>query len=354
MTDHEILLDSFKDYNDQRMTELDNRVPGSEPVPVNDRSAKLAQLRRLFETLSHVEHFALTFPSAESFHRSYDGIQASEAKCYDMKDVDSILVTVQAGLRSPALQSLVDLRLSVPCTRDIGVLVNGMSSKARNQLRHLSLQIKDATGPSGDEDYSRTEEDNDDGLLEDAFESGFCPSNVQVAYPNRKHQDEIWNFVGSCSNLESLSLEFTHYLDLGRLRWLKSETSPGLRVLRLSRMYTNVASVVELLSPHPQVGRQSVLRRLFLSDLKAQTEGGNWITLVRHLGDNCPDLEFCTLTQLTYFTNHPRFQRNNRIWENVRSVWTEDKEEEKAIEDLLETLTEKTADRDLSGRRMST
>lgn len=61
-------------------------------------------------------------------------------------------------------------------------------------------------------------------------------SNVQTQFPNQVCQDAMWDFVASCPYLSCLCIVATQFLGLGRLDWMKSSNSRGLKVLSLDRV----------------------------------------------------------------------------------------------------------------------
>ncbi|KAL0932248.1 uncharacterized protein CTRU02_213201 [Colletotrichum truncatum] len=285
-----------------------------------DKSKEHAMVRRLFDTLTCIEDFSVTFPGASSRPELI-------GECYDMEGLDETISTLQYGLKSSAFQYLVKLNLAVPCTWHVGQLASVMVQEARDRLKDLRVAIVDETGPGGSPWYFIIDDDYNDGDLTDILSSGYGPSNLQVAYPNREHQDSLWKFVSSCRNLESLAIEASHYLHLDRLEWNPISNMRGLRDLSLYRLWTNVSTLLKLLSASPGSKQYPRARRVFLRDVKIYGGGGNWEEVFKHLRTKCPDLELFFAEQLTYFTNHPRHLHNNRPWENYNSIWTEPEDE---------------------------
>ncbi|KAK0376347.1 hypothetical protein CLIM01_06281 [Colletotrichum limetticola] len=280
-----------------------------------------ALLRRFFNTVKHIERFSVEFPAAHSKHDLM-------ANCYDMQGVDEVLATVKHGLTSPGFQHLVDLSFAVPSTWHIGQLAGGLSQDVRDRLRKLRLVIVDETGPSGSAQYTKIEEENNDGDRTTILGS-VAPSNVQATYPNREHQDALWALVASCPKLEALGIEATHYLNLDLQQWNNPRfESKYLRDLSLRRIWTNIPSLLQLLSAVPLSSQDSAIRRVNFDDVKIHWDGGNWEDVFAHLRTNCPDLEIFRAEQLSYFSNHPRYEHNNRQWENYNSIWTDDYDED--------------------------
>lgn len=234
--------------------------------------------------------------------------------------------TIRYGLESPAFQYLTSLDLAVPTTYDVVQLARAINSTVREQLRSIRIAITDCTGPSGSSQYS-CEEDNWDGEETSFEESGYLPSNWHAKHPNRKHQDEMFAFINSCRNLESLCLEATQYLDLDNAN-LKLAT--GLKVLSLSRFSTSTLSLIRLIT--------AVTQRVLLYDIKIYESGGQWYEVFRHTRLNCPRLDYFQMYQLSYFHGHSSYEHNNRPWENYNVVWTDDRQDRKEMKSLLTGL----------------
>ncbi|TID00169.1 hypothetical protein CH35J_005329 [Colletotrichum higginsianum] len=317
MDDDDILLNSYVD----QITAVDRRSTRTDFELHYDKGEELGLLRRLFDKLTNVERLRVEFPGAESENEL-------QAQCYDMQGVEEVVATIQYGLRSPALHHLVDLSLSLPSTWHVGQLGSALSQDARDRLCHLQLVIVDETGPSGSLSYTLGEDGNDNGDMTSVLESSYAPSNVQVAYPNREHQAELWRFVASCRNLESLAIEATHYLQLEQLDWSPPLGSRGLKNILMRRMWASASSIRRLLSTSSGSKTRPAVRRVVLDDVKIYADGGNWEVVFNHLRTNCPDLELVRAEQLSYFSEHPRYAHNNRPWENFANVWTADNAED--------------------------
>lgn len=317
MDDDDILLNSYVD----QITAVDRRSTRTDFELHYDKGEELGLLRRLFDKLTNVERLRVEFPGAKSENEL-------QAQCYDMQGVEEVVAAIQYGLRSPALHHLVDLSLSLPSTWHVGQLGSALSQDARDRLCHLQLVIVDETGPSGSLSYTLGEDGNDNGDMTSVLESSYAPSNVQVAYPNREHQAELWRFVASCRNLESLAIEATHYLQLEQLDWSPPLGSRGLKNILLRRMWANASSIRRLLSTSSGSKMRPAVRRVVLDDVKIYADGGNWEVVFNHLRTNCPDLELVRAEQLSYFSEHPRYAYNNRPWENFANVWTADNAED--------------------------
>ncbi|OLN81215.1 hypothetical protein CCHL11_07367 [Colletotrichum chlorophyti] len=303
-----------------------------------DKSEEHTLLRHLFDRLSYVERFTVKFPGAASNSNL-------EAECYDMQGLEETMSSIQYGLRSPALQHLVDLSLEVPSTWHVGELAKTLSSGARDRLTRLRLVIVDATGPCGSPWYVIHEQGHNDSTTTEISGYGYAPGNVQVAYPNQENQDSLWDLVASCKNLESLAVEASHYLDLNRLNRKPAPKSRGLRNLSLYRIRTNVSSILKLLSATPGSDLPPAARRVNLEHVKIHSDGGNWEKVFDYLRTRCPNLELFRACQLTYFSEHPRFEYNHRPHENYSVIWTaqglEGNNDEKSVARLYRKMVQK-------------
>lgn len=248
-----------------------------------------------------------------------------------------MLETIKYGLQSPAFSSLVDLRLKIPTTHDVGILADALSIDARQRLRHLQIDIVDATGPSGSRDYM-CEEDNWDGAITTYLASMYLPSQRQHKSPNRKYQDELFAFVASCRNLESLGMAATHYLEIEKLDW---KPLRGLKVLSLNRFWAYDWALIKLLSPPPDSSLEPAIVRVNFEDIKLDVKSGDWSNVLRFLRLQCPDLEYSHFFQCTYFGEHPNYEHNNRPWENVSMIWTDSKTDKDELDELAKILAAK-------------
>lgn len=284
-----------------------------------DMDEEHSLMRKLFDRLGSVEHFMAGVPYAIS---EYDNDYIHRADCYDMEGLDELMSTLQYGLRSAAFANLVDLRLAFPSAWHLAALAEALPQTTRDGLKHLGLTIVDSTGPGADPQYTLCDAEGEapDGDLTEAHVSGFPPSNVQYAYPDREHTEKLWSFIASCGNLETLGLEATRYLRLDQLEWTPGPKSKGLRNIYLKRVWTDVESLIRLLKAPSTSESPAALRVLELDDVKMTENGGNWDTVFNYLGTHYPNLEYLNAWQLTYWSNHPRHRPNGRIWENANST----------------------------------
>ncbi|KAI3333251.1 hypothetical protein F4824DRAFT_513402 [Ustulina deusta] len=244
-------------------------------------------LRNLIDNLSNVETFSVTFDGAESRYKGH----LCMADCYDVVSFGIVMDTILHGLGSQAFQHLTDLRLALPGTHDIGKLAAGIPDNVKQQLKHLYLEVVDESGPGGSLGLS--------------FFDG--PSNLQAQYPNQDYQDEVWAFIASCNNLESLGLHCTHCLSLERLNWKPGPNFRGLRALYLNRVYASASTLINLLAARDSEVGQPAARRVEFLGVDIVADGGDWGTVFSWLGTNCPELDFFHVYGIGYLEGHESF-----------------------------------------------
>ncbi|KAI0538644.1 hypothetical protein GGR58DRAFT_287960 [Xylaria digitata] len=334
------LLGIYKDTMDERTRHYSQ---------ASDMSVGNRLVRDLMNNLTCVEAFSVAFEDAHSHKDEFRG-GTYEADCYDVDLLDMAMDTILYGLRSPAFQHLFDLRLRLPGTRDIGRLAAGIPDNVKRQLKHLYLEVVDETGPGGKfyplpfGDYagSGNEDPHQDGAQTSIEHSAYAPSNLQAQYPNRDHQNEIWAFIESCNNLESLGLHCTHYLSLDRLNWKPGPKSRGLRALYLNRVYANAQTLINLLTARDcEETRDSVARRVDFTAVRIYRDGGDWSTVFSWLSDACPRLEFLHAKNLTYFSTHEHFCPTCVNDMGDREIWTQNFADEATLRDARYDLAKK-------------
>ncbi|KAI1328067.1 hypothetical protein F5Y16DRAFT_164884 [Xylariaceae sp. FL0255] len=283
------------------------------------------QTRRLIDNLQRGEGLSAAFPLAQSEYCFEGFTQTGRAHCYDMDILDMALETIAYGLRSPAFQYLTSLRLTVPSTYYIKQLAASMTPSVKEQLKDLYLAVNDETGPGGSEQYF-AEYDVDgtgerwlDGTLTDVESSKYKSSLVQLEYPNREHQDSMWDFIRDCKNLEFLGVQCTHYLDLERLKWEPGPNSKGLRGLYLKRVYAKAWTIRRLLKPREAASR---VQRVEFCDVKIYKDGGDWSTVYDCLISHCPKLEFYSSADIGYFFAHPSHRPLSTRAEESAEIWS--------------------------------
>lgn len=278
-------------------------------------------------------------------------------ECYDTEAVTALLSTIGHGLGRPSFSHLTDLRLAVPTTRDVGVLGTALAPATKASLRHLLLIITDRTGAGGAFGLSshQHEEGNDDGAGSFEEYPVNMPSNWQYEYPNRAphHETAFWCFIAACSNLESLGIQATHYLDLDQLGDFRPRR--GLKVLSLSRLWTSTGSLLQLLSTGATgdgAGRPwSPIRRVNMDDVKIKapppwrgedaltTE--TWARVFGHLEEQCAELQFCRAVHLSYFKAHPAFCPRKTGFAAPRKPWSWYTADGFALDNLVRMLVQR-------------
>ncbi|KAI0157510.1 hypothetical protein GGR57DRAFT_501121 [Xylariaceae sp. FL1272] len=326
--------------------------PNSTGTENQDKSAELDLLCKLVDQLPCIEALSVMLPPAES--RS-NGIEAT-VQCYSVSAVEAVLSTIMYCLRSPSLEHLTTLHLTVPGTHEVGLLAAGLTNDMKMQLKDLWIKVVDSSGPGGsrhhtyeyeadiwdditDRVLTRGSDRYQDGTLTDPSESGYPQSNLQIRHPNREHQNEVWDFVSSCPNLDYLGISATHYLDLERLE-VASRRKP-LRALYLSRMHTKASTLIDILRAACGPQAPSPIRRVEFYDLKIKPDGGSWKDVFEYLEKECPDLQFFCPNNIGYLSDHEHFEHNNRPNENSSDLWTEWEADCEALASIIKSLVVK-------------
>lgn len=307
------------------------------------QTQRYSRMEDVFNSLSRVEALHVEFPSATSESSDRNDDMATRAGCYDLQALGKIFLIMHDALNLPAFEHLTDLRLAVPVSHDVQRLGNALSQEARDRLKHLWIGLQDATGAGGKPDY--TIGGHLDDYDEDSPENEeFMPGNLQLEYPNRFHQQELWDFVASCRSLEHLGIECTQYLDLEYLDWTPAANSQGLKTLDLKRVYATIPALRNLLKRGTDFSGQdeetdpSIIRRIALQYVKIKKDGGNWAELFDFLHDYCDDLEILRVTDLTYYSDHENYEAIGRIYETSSTIFSGHGGDWSALRRLLRTL----------------
>ncbi|CAH0033984.1 unnamed protein product [Clonostachys rhizophaga] len=337
-------VEDVKEYKDEPLNGNSDdfaAIPGALPEKPFMGSQDVDLLKSIWSNLPQIDSFTLIFPeSVGTFDNGWEG----SAGFYDMEVVNSSISFFKNALSSPVFSHLTDLRLHLPCTHNVGQTCEGLGQDARNQILHLEICIVDASGVSGQREHLFLDNPGDYMELDgDVHIYNSVPySNMQREFSNQQHQDELWEFVGSCPNLQSLHIVGTNFLDLDRLHWKKSPDSRGLRVLSLERVWVSSSSLEALLLPSPSVAHTTPqLRRICLGDVKLHDDGGNWEDIFNNLREGYPELEISSMQQLTYFQSHPRYASLQSPWSNFWKVESEEESELRAMYALAEHLAER-------------
>ncbi|CAH0047806.1 unnamed protein product [Clonostachys solani] len=275
--------------------------PGKEAhdIPVSGQPQKWNikdLLLQLFRRLGHVESFSLHFPPGNSNDPDVaNSVVEAVAHCFHQ--------TNSSG-------RITSLQLKVPSTYHAAQAFKAVQPDKSVQLRNLLIEILDSSGRSGSRDFleeSYHEDEDVDGTAEESgddtaaldYDSSFDRSPLQRRYPNRRHQMELWRLLKPCINLETLSIQGTHYLDLDQLPLPDSPDFVGLRVLSLGRLYGSVTPIQKLIKLFG--GPPARLQKLIIDDVKLPMDRGIWGTILRFLLEECPNIELLFLYNLSYF-----------------------------------------------------
>ncbi|CAG9989269.1 unnamed protein product [Clonostachys byssicola] len=340
--DHDV--EEVEDYKDEPLNGNSHNfaaMPDAPPEKPFVGSQDIDLLETIWNNLPQIESFTLIFPqSGATFDNGWNG----SADFYDMEVVNASLSFFKKALSSPMCSQLTDLRLHLPCTHNVGQICEGLGQDARNQILHLEICIMDASGISGDREHLFFDSPGDYRELDgDVHIYNSVPySNMQRECSNQEHQDELWEFAGSCPNLLSLHIVGTNFLDLDRFHWKKAPDSRGLRVLSLERVWLSVSSLEALLQPSPSAADATPhLRRISLGDVKLRVDGGNWEDIFNSLREGYPDLELSCMDQLTYFENHPRYTSPQSPWDCVWKIESEEESDSRAAYALAKHVAER-------------
>ncbi|PVI04675.1 hypothetical protein DM02DRAFT_611299 [Periconia macrospinosa] len=203
-----------------------------------------------------------------------------------------------------------------------------MSDEATERLRHLWLEYVDATGPGGHIDYLVWYYANDDG------DEDFPPSNLQEKYPNEDYMDNICEFIGRCTNLESLGLRATHYLDLQGLVWKPAST--GLKHIYMHRAYIDFDVLKRLLSAADGEASNIVAMSLNFVELLDHT----WKDVFDHLM-RADAMRYLNISDLNYarFGESAEFRSYSyRPTTDTCVIWTENDADEEGLDDVVKKI----------------
>jgi len=324
-------LSTHDSWHKERTQWLEPDCPESYP---EDRESLLAFLKILPSALEKLERLeCLWLNLTEYWESDYSGSNDGWAPRLDLVALDEFRNSL-CSLFSPSYAHkfpfLTELRLALPCTYDFAALNKAMSDDATRRLRHLYLEYVDATGPGGDRSYLIWAEDEnaDDG------DDGFPPSNLQEEYPNYDYMPDICDLVGRCSNLESLGLHATHFLNLDHLDWKPSGT--GLKNIYIHRAMIHVGTLKKILSAAD--GESSNLAAMKLSYV--QLLDHTWADVFDHLM-RANVIKYLSFEDLNYAhrgTSAHLREFNNRQWETCSTIWTENPADKDRLADLAKKV----------------
>jgi hypothetical protein len=304
-----------------------------DPHPA-ERESLLAFIKLLPSALEKVKRLeCLWLNLNESWMSDYSGSDAGSAPQLDLLAVNELRNSL-CSLFSPSyahnFRFLTELRLALPCTYDFAALNKAMSDEATRRLRHLYLEYVDATGPGGDSSYLGWAEDENgyDG------DEDFLPSNLQKKHLNYDYMPDVCKLVSRCSNLESLGLHATHYLNLDELDW--KPVSTGLKNIYIYRAIVHFNTLKKLLSAADGESCNIVAMKLGYVQLLDHT----WAEIFDHLV-RAGAMKYFNIEDLNYahrgVSAHLR-RFNGRLWENSDTIWTENAVDEDRLQDVVKKV----------------
>lgn len=234
------------------------------------------------------------FPKLDVLRIDTGGFDSPEANYQRLLHLDrctKLRTGLASALSKPDLQ-LAKLYLTLLCTHDFEVLCQSIPDSTFQNLQHLFVAIADGTGPGGDDQYIYT------GQYDDYYDgdSEIWYSNLQEAYPNIKHQNELFKLVSKCTNLTSLAICGTQHLDADLLDW--SPDFSALEHVYLNRIEISADNLNKLFSPAPD--QNSIDFRLSaIQCTQVQLKSGTWEQVFRHL-ETVPTFRYICATNLDY------------------------------------------------------
>ena len=303
--------------------------PNSRP---EDRESLFGFLKLLPPALERVKRLECLWVNMnETWTSDYgDGEEEGYAPQLDLVALNELRESL-CSLFSPTyahnFQFLTELRLALPCTYDFAALNKAMSDEAVWRLRHLYFKYVDATGPGGDMSYLHwaEEERGEDG------DGRYALSNLQKEYLNYDYMRDICTLIGRCSNLESLGLYATHYLNLDDLDWKPS--GAGLKNIYIYRAIVHFETLKKLLSAAD--GESSNIFALKLDYV--QLLDHTWAKVFDHL-TTAHAMQYFDVTDLNYaFRGKSAGLRefNNRPWENCATIWSTEEEDKNRLGNVV-------------------
>jgi hypothetical protein len=224
---------------------------------------------------------------------------------------------------------LTHLRLTLFSAYDLATIGTHISDKLANQLRQFWLEYTDGTGPGGDLQYTlywQGDEDSDE-------DEDMPYSNLQTRYPNTDHMAGLCTYVSRCHNLKCLGLVGTQCIDLSSLDWQPANT--GLEGIYLHRVVVTSAQIISLLSP--SATSSTTTPNITTADIEnVQFFDRTWGIVFHHL-ETCPSLTYLYVYNLVYAKyseSAEHREHNNRPFENVSTMWSENEEDSRSLRRL--------------------
>jgi hypothetical protein len=113
-----------------------------------------------------------------------------QAKSLPLSEIEVFVHGLANAFASPQLSPmLTNLHLQLVCTHDFEVIAKSASADFLQRITSLYIEIADGTGPRGSYEYDSTYGSHED------YESDTLFSNIQMRYPNVKHQQGLFDLI---------------------------------------------------------------------------------------------------------------------------------------------------------------
>jgi hypothetical protein len=232
------------------------------------------------------------------------------------------------------LETLTDLQLALPCTYDFTALSEAIPKDLLTRLKHLRLEVVDATGAQGRRWYGNICEDERD----------IDKSNLQEEYPNENHGSAIGNIVSKCESLKSLGVSVAQ-----EVRIDVADPTPnkgGLETLYLLRTTHTAEELIRLMSPVENISGTDPLFAIWLEEVVLRA--GTWLQVFTHLLTRTT-LSYLRVDNLAY----DRQGASGHLWEaadypteELEHVWSKSKRDHTSLNRLIRRLIAKAGGED--------
>jgi hypothetical protein len=238
--------------------------------------------------------------------------------CFRM--MDQLRIGLSSLFYAPTAwaETLIDLRLALPCAYDFAVIGDTIPDNMLFRLRHLRLQVIDGTGPWGCREYPTH-------YLE--------RSRFLKEYLNEGYESAMVKIINKCKQLCTLGLSGTQHLDYNTIDWQPSDG--GLETIHLQRIALSSESLITLLSPALEFVDRPSLFSAWIEEVRLTA--GTWAEVFAHMR-KCPSLRYTNMHQLDYDeegeSRHMRstISRGSMAYEKIR---TREKEDRKEMRNLM-------------------
>ncbi|KAF2652027.1 hypothetical protein K491DRAFT_681671 [Lophiostoma macrostomum CBS 122681] len=257
--------------------------------------------------------------------------------------IDELRQTVLGLFKSPSpyLETVTDLQLALPCTYDFTVVSEVIPSDLLNRLRHLRLQVVDATGAYGHRWYGNISYD----------EANIENSNLQEAYPNGDHSSGIQSIVRRCTNLKTLGVSVAQEVHLDLAAW--TPNGGGLETLYLHRTTHTAEELIRIMSPAHDFRGADRLYAIWLEEVVLKS--GTWLQVFTHLLAR-PSFSYLRVDNLGY----DKHGASSHLWETPdypteesEHIWSLSKTDHTSLNRLVRHLIAKAGGQDLYPSEMN-